>query len=195
MMKKSLLLLAALMLGGCATHWPETAMLNPQVIPANQQVYSGNRITMEGVDKREAAYVFSIKYKEKAPVLVNSERPLNLLMAERLAEGLRSQGLEVGNSGTTNLTLVISNAAVNVEEKTFTYVTKSRVSLQVIADFQGNRLTKQCNMSSSKESPSEPGMADLESTLNLQLGSALQQIMADEALRGYLKGQPATTGV
>ncbi|BBQ52080.1 hypothetical protein PEKONANI_01489 [Aeromonas jandaei] len=195
MMKKSLLLLAALMLGGCATHWPETAMLNPQVIPANQQVYSGNRITMEGVDKREAAYVFSIKYKEKAPVLVNSERPLNLLMAERLAEGLRSQGLEVGNSGTTNLTLVISNAAVNVEEKTFTYVTKSRVSLQVIADFQGNRLTKQFNMSSSKESPSEPGMADLESTLNLQLGSALQQIMADEALRGYLKGQPATTGV
>ncbi len=195
MMKKSLLLLAALMLGGCATHWPETAMLNPQVIPANQQVYSGNRITMEGVDKREVAYVFSIKYKEKAPVLVNSERPLNLLMAERLAEGLRSQGLEVGNSGTTNLTLVISNAAVNVEEKTFTYVTKSRVSLQVIADFQGNRLTKQFNMSSSKESPSEPGMADLESTLNLQLGSALQQIMADEALRGYLKGQPATTGV
>ena len=195
MMKKSLLLLAALMLGGCATHWPETAMLNPQVIPANQQVYSGNRITMEGVDKREAAYVFSIKYKEKAPVLVNSERPLNLLMAERLAEGLRSQGLEVGNSGTTNLTLMISNAAVNVEEKTFTYVTKSRVSLQVIADFQGNRLTKQFNMSSSKESPSEPGMADLESTLNLQLGSALQQIMADEALRGYLKGQPATTGV
>ncbi|MGN5112387.1 YajG family lipoprotein [Aeromonas jandaei] len=194
-MKKSLLLLAALMLGGCATHWPETAMLNPQVIPANQQVYSGNRITMEGVDKREAAYVFSIKYKEKAPVLVNSERPLNLLMAERLAEGLRSQGLEVGNSGTTNLTLVISNAAVTVEEKTFTYVTKSRVSLQVIADFQGNRLTKQFNMSSSKESPSEPGMADLESTLNLQLGSALQQIMADEALRGYLKGQPATTGV
>uniref|UniRef100_UPI003BA198C5 YajG family lipoprotein n=1 Tax=Aeromonas jandaei TaxID=650 RepID=UPI003BA198C5 len=194
-MKKSLLLLAALMLGGCATHWPETAMLNPQVIPANQQVYSGNRITMEGVDKREVAYVFSIKYKEKAPVLVNSERPLNLLMAERLAEGLRSQGLEVGNSGTTNLTLVISNAAVNVEEKTFTYVTKSRVSLQVIADFQGNRLTKQFNMSSSKESPSEPGMADLESTLNLQLGSALQQIMADEALRGYLKGQPATTGV
>ncbi|MFQ2193987.1 YajG family lipoprotein [Aeromonas jandaei] len=194
-MKKSLLLLAALMLGGCATHWPETAMLNPQVIPANQQVYSGNRITMEGVDKREAAYVFSIKYKEKAPVLVNSERPLNLLMAERLAEGLRSQGLEVGNSGTTNLTLVISNAAVNVEEKTFTYVTKSRVSLQVIADFQGNRLTKQFNMSSSKESPSEPGMADLESTLNLQLGSALQQIMADEALRGYLKGQPATSGV
>ncbi len=195
MMKKSLLLLAALMLGGCATHWPETAMLNPQVIPANQQVYSGNRITMEGVDKREAAYVFSIKYKEKAPVLVNSERPLNLLMAERLAEGLRSQGLEVGNSGTTNLTLVISNAAVNVEEKTFTYVTKSRVSLQVIADFQGNRLTKQFNMSSSKESPSEPGMADLESTLNLQLGSALQQIMADEALRGYLKGQPNGAGV
>ena len=195
MMKKSLLLLAALVLGGCATHWPESALLNPQVIPSNQQYYSGNRITMEGVDKREAAYVFSIKYKEKAPVLVNSERPLNLLMAERLAEGLRSQGLEVGNSGTTNLTLVISNAAVNVEEKTFTYVTKSRVSLQVIADFQGNRLTKQFNMSSSKESPSEPGMADLESTLNLQLGSALQQIMADEALRGYMKGQPATTGV
>ncbi len=139
MMKKSLLLLAALVLGGCATHWPETALLNPQVIPSNQQYYSGNRITMEGVDKREAAYVFSIKKKEKAPVLVNSSQPLNNLLAEKLAEGLRSQGLEVGNSGTTNLTLAISTAAVTVEEKTFTYVTKSKVSLQVIADFQGNR--------------------------------------------------------
>ena len=37
----------------------------------------------------------------------------------------------------------------------------------------------------------EPSMADLESTLNQQLGSVLQQIMADEALRGYLKGQPS----
>ena len=78
-----------------------------------------------------------------------------------------------------------------MEEKTFTYVTKSRVSLQVIADFQGSKLTKQFNMSSSKESPGEPSMADLESTLNQQLGSVLQQIMADEALRGYLKGQPS----
>ena len=112
MMKKSLLLLAALVLGGCATHWPESALLNPQVIPSNQQYYSGNRITMEGVDKREAAYVFSIKKKEKAPVLVNSSQPLNSLLAEKLAEGLRSQGLEVGNSGTTNLTLAISTAAV-----------------------------------------------------------------------------------
>lgn len=87
MMKKSLLLLAALMLGGCATHWPESALLNPQVIPSNQQYYSGNRITLEGVDKREAAYVFSIKKKEKAAVLVNSSQPLNSLLAEKLAEG------------------------------------------------------------------------------------------------------------
>ncbi|MCH7346059.1 YajG family lipoprotein [Aeromonas sp. MR7] len=190
-MKKSLLLLAALTLGGCATHWPETALLNPQVIPSNQQYYSGNRITLEGVDKREAAYVFSIKKKEKAAVLVNSEQPLNNLLAEKLAEGLRSQGLEVGNSGTTNLTLAISSASVTVEEKTFTYVTKSRVSLQVMADFQGSKLTKQFNMSSSKEGPGEPTMAELESILNQQLGSLLQQIMADNALRGYLKGQPS----
>ena len=59
-------------------------------------------------------------------MLVNSEQSAQqLLLAEKLAEGLRSQGLEVGNSGTTNLTLAISSAAVTVEEKTFTYVTKS----------------------------------------------------------------------
>lgn len=195
MMKKTLLLLSALVLGGCATHWPETALLNPQIIPSNSQYYSGNRITLEGVDKRPAAYVFSIKHKDKPVIYVNSQSPLNLLMAERLAEGLRSQGLEVSNSGTTNLTLVIANAAVNVEEKTFTYMTKARVSLQVIADFQGNRLTKQFNMSSSKENPSEPSMADLEATINIQLSNLLQQIMADETLRGYLKGQPNGNGV
>jgi uncharacterized lipoprotein len=59
------------------------------------------------VDKREAAYV-SPSRRKKAAVLVNSEQPLNNLLAEKLAEGLRSRGLEVGNSGTTNLTLAIS---------------------------------------------------------------------------------------
>ena len=108
---------------------------------------------MEGVDKREAAYVFSIKKKEKAPVLVNSSQPLNSLLAEKTGRRAAQPGLEVGNSGTTNLTLAISTAAVTVEEKTFTHVTKSRVSLQVIADFQGSKLTKQFNMSSSKEGP------------------------------------------
>ncbi|MGL4352316.1 MAG: YajG family lipoprotein, partial [Plesiomonas shigelloides] len=123
-MKKSLLLLGVLMLGGCATHWPETAMLNPQVANAGQQYYSGNRITLEGVDKRVQPSVFTIKYKGKPAVYVNSAQPLKLLLAERLAQGLRSQGLEVANSGTTNLTLEINNAVVTVEEKTFTYLTK-----------------------------------------------------------------------
>ena len=50
-------------------------------------------------------------------MLVNSSQPLNSLLAEKLAEGLRSRGLEVGNSGTTNLTLAISTAAVTVERR------------------------------------------------------------------------------
>ncbi|MGL5661969.1 MAG: YajG family lipoprotein [Aeromonas sp.] len=194
-MKKSLLLLGALLLGGCATHWPETAMLNPQVAPSSQQYYSGNSITLEGVDKRAQPNVFTIQYKGKPPVYVNSAQPLNLLLAERFGQGLRSQGLEVANSGTTNVTLVINKAVVNVKEKTFTYLTKSRVSLQVIADFQGHRLTKQLSRSSSKESPDEPSIAELESTLNLQLAGLLQQFMADEVLRSYLRGQPSNTGV
>ncbi|WP_429083070.1 YajG family lipoprotein [Aeromonas bivalvium] len=190
-MKSSFLLLAALLLGGCATHWPETALLNPQVIPANQQYYSGNRITMEGIDKRTAAHVFAIQQKEKAPVYIRSGQPLNTLLVERLGEGLRGQGLEVGSSGTTHLTLQVNNALVNVDEKTFTYVTKSKVSLQVMADFQGSRLTKVFNASASKEGPGEPSIADLERVLNQQLGNLIQQIMADEQLRGYLKGQPS----
>ncbi|TNI66917.1 hypothetical protein CF133_22525, partial [Aeromonas salmonicida] len=71
-----------------------------------------------------------------------------------------------------------------------TYVTKSRVSLKATADFQGNRVSKQFNATSSKEGPGEPDMSDLESTLNQQLGNLLQQILADQQLRSYLKGQP-----
>ncbi|MGX9080011.1 YajG family lipoprotein, partial [Klebsiella pneumoniae] len=41
------------------------------------------------------------------------------------------------------------------------------------------------------EGPGEPSIADLERVLNQQLGSLIQQIMADEQLRGYLKGQPS----
>ncbi|MGL4349604.1 MAG: YajG family lipoprotein, partial [Plesiomonas shigelloides] len=82
-----------------------------------------------------------------------------------------------------------------VEEKTFTYLTKSRVNMQVVADFQGHRLTKQLSRSSTKESTDEPSMAELESTLNMQLSAVLQQFMADPALRGYLRGQPTNTGI
>ncbi|ENY73061.1 lipoprotein [Aeromonas diversa CDC 2478-85] len=189
-MKKSLILMAALALGGCATSWPETAYINPQIIPANQQYYSGNSITLEGIDRREAAYVISVKKKEKAPVLVNPYAPLGQILSDKLSEGLRSQGLNVGNTGTTNLQLEVLQAAVNVEEKTFTYVTKSKVSLRATADFQGNRVSKQYNASSSKEGPGQPDMSELESTLNQQLSGLLQQVLADQQLRGYLKGQP-----
>lgn len=189
-MKKSLILMGALLLGGCATSWPETAYINPQIIPANQQYYSGNSITLEGVDRRDAAYVISVKKREKAPVLVNAYAPLGQVLADKLSEGLRSQGLNVGGIGSTHLQLEVLQAAVNVEEKTFTYVTKSRVSLKATADFQGNRVSKQFNATSSKEGPGEPDMSDLESTLNQQLGNLLQQILADQQLRSYLKGQP-----
>lgn len=189
-MKKTLLLLTALFLGACATHWPETAYINPQIIPSNQQYYSGQSITLEGVDRRQAAYVISVKKKAKAPVLVGTERPLATLLSEKLADGLRSQGLNVGNIGSTNLRLEVLNAAVHVEEGTFTYTTKSKVSLRASADYQGNRVSKQFNATSSKEGPGQPDIAELESILDLQLGDLLQQILNDQQLRGYLKGQP-----
>jgi uncharacterized lipoprotein len=142
---------------------------------------------MEGVDKREAAYVFSIKKKEGP--CAGEQRTAAQQPAGRKTGGRAAQpGPGSGQQRHHQPDAGHLHAAVTVEEKTFTYVTKSRVSLQVIADFQGSKLTKQFNMSSSKEGPGEPSMADLESTLNQQLGSVLQQIMADEALRGLSQG-------
>ncbi|MDO2947144.1 YajG family lipoprotein [Aeromonas simiae] len=192
-MKKTALLLAATLLGGCATSWPETAYINPPIVPANQQYYSGNSVTLEGVDSRPSAYVISVKKKEKPVVLINSGQPLPNIIAARLTEGFRSQGLNVANIGTTNLRVEVVQASVDVEEKTFTYVTKSKVSLRATADFQGNRVSKQFNASSSKEGPGQPNVVDLEAILNVHLSNLMQQILDDQQLRSYLKGQPSAS--
>lgn len=188
-MKKIIFLLTAMLLGGCATHWPEIAYINPQIIPSNQQYYSGNSVTLEGVDRREAAYVFSVKKKDQAAILVGTDRPLATILSDKLSEGLRSQGLNVGNIGSTHVQLEVLQAAVTVEEKTFTYVTRAKVSLKITADYQGNKVSKQFNASSSKEGPGQPDMAELESILNQHLGNLLQQMMSDQQVRAYIKGQ------
>ncbi|MGL5947705.1 MAG: YajG family lipoprotein [Aeromonas sp.] len=180
---------AALLLAGCAAQWPQAALLNPLVPDARSTVLLGTQVTMEGIDKRLATHIFTIEKIEQPLVRINSAEPLNVLMAARLAQGLRSQGLEVGNAGATHLILAIEQAEVRVKEQTITYATSARVGAQVIVEGNGRRLTKQFNLASNSEAPGEPSIADLEGALNRQLSRLIEQIMRDEQLRRYLQGR------
>ena len=69
-MKSILFALLALTLGGCATTWPESASLNPQINDQPDNIYSGNTIAIDNQDTRLGSQIIKIKIKKDPEVLI-----------------------------------------------------------------------------------------------------------------------------
>lgn len=63
-MKRILFALLALSLGGCATTWPETASINPQINDQPDNIYSGNAVAIDNQDTRVGSQIIKIKIKK-----------------------------------------------------------------------------------------------------------------------------------
>ena len=69
-------------------HWPESALLNPQIIPSTSSTTPANASPWKGWTSVKPP-MFLHQEKEKAPVLRTAVSSLNSLLAEKLAEGLQ----------------------------------------------------------------------------------------------------------
>ena len=187
-MKSILFALLALTLGGCATTWPESASLNPQINDQPDNIYSGNTIAIDNQDTRLGSQIIKIKIKKDPEVLIPNNITPGAVMADRLGKGLAAQGAQISAQGDTHLTLIVDEMQSEVTKPGLVY--KSRVSLKVKlkAERNGASITKEYRKSAMKESATQPDIGDIELQLNEHISSLLNEMLQDSQLRNYIKG-------
>lgn len=181
-MSRILLLMCILFLNGCAPKYPAVANLNLEITP-QPPIFSGSSAYIEGHDARENEEVILYQLPEQPPIWVPNMNPPHILATERLAGGLREQGLMFESSAGVRILLEINELQVTVTKPKFLFAAnaKTRVTLKVVKG--GTSLAKKYEREATKESPQRPNLDKLETMLNDQLSEVINQILDDEDIR------------
>ena len=189
-MKKLMLLLSIVLFVGCAASWPQKANLNPVVDDQLDGFYQpGLDVSIDGQDERAGSQIIKIALPESPVTLIPNQVSPHVLLAERLQDGFRQQGLASGNQSNITISIVVEELQATLTKPgvMFNANAKSRIKLTVTNN--GNILNKEYNRASSQDSVTRPDIHDLEVLLNEQLSEIMAQALSDNQIRGAIKGQ------
>ena len=170
---------------------PNKTNLNPVLADQPAGVYPpGIVISVEGKDDRFEKAVVSYAFKNEPAVLVNQVAP-QILMAERLADGVSQQGLLRGGQTPVVVTIAIEELKVTVgkTKSGLLYKSEAKSRLRLTVNNRGSVLTKDYNREASKETATKPDIRDLENMLNVQLSDVIEKILGDGQVREAIRGK------
>lgn len=184
-MNRLVLLACLLLLSGCTAKYPAIANLNLRVT-AQPPIYTDADAFIQGHDARKYKEVIIYQLKDQEPIGVPNISPPHILATERLAGGLRDQGLTFESISNVQIHLDIDELLVTVTKPKFLYTAeaKSRVTLKVIKS--GTSLAKKYEREATQESAQRPDIRKLENMLNEQLSEIINQILQDQDVRSAI---------
>lgn len=182
-MKKIVLLACVLLFSGCGLNYPVTANLNLQVQPQSVAVYTDSTAFVSGHDARDHQEIVFFKVKKEPVVKVPNRSPPHIVIAERLAGGLREQGLKFESNSPVRILLELNQLLVTVTKAKMLYNSEavSQVTLRVTN--HDTFLTRKYKRQANRESVSRPKIDEIEDMLNDQLSNIVNQILVDGELR------------
>lgn len=185
-MKKIILLTCFLLLAGCAKQ-PVIANLNPRLGEQPGGVYGEPlAAAIVGKDSRKSIDVVVYLSDQPATGLANLSAPKDLI-EERLAEGLRSQGLRIDPAAPVRLTFDITELLVRVSRPKMIYTAEGKTYITLTVENRGTVFTKTYKREASKESATRPALPKLEEILNGQLADIIQMILQDEEVGNLIR--------
>jgi len=182
-MKKIVLLACVLLFPGCTVKYPETANLNLQVPVQSSVVYTRSTASVRGHDARENPEIVVFKVKNEPVVKVPNLSSPHIVITERLAGGLREQGLQFESNSPVRILLDLNQLLVTVTKSNLLYNSEavSQVTLEVINS--ETSLTKKYTRNHRQGSVSRPDIDEIEKMLNDQLSTIVNQILIDAEIR------------
>ncbi len=185
-MNRILLLCACLFLfAGCAKQ-PVIANLNPRIGEQPSGIYGEpQRVAIIGKDLRKTADVV-VYLSDEPPTGLANIGSVQDLIAERLAAGLRSQGLRVDPSSQVVMKFDINELMVRVTRPKMLYVAEGKTYITLNVENQGTVFTKIYKREATKESARRPDLPKLEEMLNSQLAEIISLILQDQEVRSLI---------
>lgn len=187
-MKKVIFVLIVFLLAGCGPKYPEFANLNLQVTPQSSQMFASKAsVAITSSDKRNDPEVIVYQVTEGASVRIANLNPPHILVSERLAIGLREQGIMVQSSSPTSLLLEIEELQATVTKPAYLFVTEAQSRIALTIKNQKTGMTKSFSRQSTRKSVTRPETEDLEKLLNEQLSAIVNQTLEDPDIQALLR--------
>lgn len=182
-MKKIVLLACFFLFPGCTVKYPETVNLNLQVQPQSSLVYTDSAASLRGHDARENPEVIVFIIKNEPVVKIGNLNSPHKVITERLAGGLREQGLQFKSNAPVRIHLDLKQLLATVTKPNLLYNAEavSQVSLEV--KNSRTSLKKQYTRNDNQTSVSRPDVDEIEKMLSDQLSAIVNQILADAEFR------------
>jgi uncharacterized lipoprotein len=176
-----------LLLAGCAPQYPLNANLNPRIPSQGGEIYrAGTTASIQAIDSRKNPEVLVYLPGNDPAVGITNLSPPHILISERLAGGLRQQGLLIESSSQMSILVDINELVATVIRPKVLYMTKATSSIQLVLRNNGETLTKNYNLVSNRESLTKPKVNELEELLNIQISDIVDQILSDKNIRNFL---------
>lgn len=191
-MKRLLLMIIAVMLSGCAATLPDKINLNPTLEDQPAGVYpQGIEILVDSKDDRFEKHVVTYSFKNVPSIMLFNQVAPQIMLAERLTDGLSQQGLTRVGRATNTVTIAIEEMMVTVTKTKsgLLYNSEARSRLRLTVNNNGSVLTKDYNREASKETATKPDIPDLEAMLNVQLSDVIEKILGDGQVREAIRGK------
>ncbi|MDP3479069.1 MAG: YajG family lipoprotein [Desulfoprunum sp.] len=191
-MKRLLLMIIAVMLSGCAATLPDKINLNPILENQPAGVYPpALDIFVDSKDDRFEKHVVTYSFKNEPSIMLFNQVAPQIMLAERLTDGLSQQGLTRVGRSTITVTIAIEEMMVTVTKTKsgLLYNSAARSRLRLTVNNNGSILTKDYNREASKETATKPDIPDLEAMLNVQLSDVIEKILGDGQVREAIRGK------
>ncbi len=183
-MRALLAVVLFLLVAGCAPKYPDTANLNLHVASQQAALFAGGTAaTMQGRDVRGYDEIIRYQIKNDPVVAIPNLNAPQIVVSERLAIGLREQGLVFEHSAPVQILLEINDLLATVNKPELLYKTEAVSRISVSVTNRGDTLIKRYRKQAERTSATRPDIEDLEDLLNDQLSQIINQILADVELR------------
>lgn len=187
-MKSVLFALLAVLATGCATTWPESASINPQINDQPDNLLSGKQVAVSSQDTRVGTQIIKIAKKDEPVVLIPNNISPDQVLADRLKKGLTAQGASVSPQADTQLKLIVQNMQAEVTKPGMAYKTRVKLEVKLQVQKGSTGIVKTYQKSAMKESATQPDIGDIELMLNEQCAKLLNDMLNDSQIRGAIQG-------
>ncbi len=179
------LLLGTALVTGCSNS-AQQMVLAPQLILSKNNFFNQKSAQITVNDLRNKSHIIEILKSDAAAELINSADNISQVVQQHFVQALSQHGLKISAASNNQLTLIINNAEITVQQEMLKYTSKGQITLTVKIQSGEQVLTKTYNSKMNSEGALKADLAVLERDFNQQLAKLLVQIASDPQIEQFL---------
>jgi|UPI00005553F7 uncharacterized lipoprotein len=181
------ILLSTLLLSACASYEPTHVGLNPTLGPIQLQTEVDFPVLVDTIDTREASFVVRFNEEGKSPRLVSASEPIRQQLDTLFRNGMNKAGYVIDPAARNSVQFQLNYLLADVTDTTFSYESKTRLVINVLAKNSQQEFTKSYNANGYLKGPLSPDFATLELDITKLVDKLTTEILNDEELHQFIQ--------